>query len=372
MHTAMGLVTRGFLCPSMAQVVQQVALAPDAGQALLVKALELPLPASMTEAKGIHQSDVILRTALVMAIADLRANPWLLDHVFASLLEDAATAQTYGEKERQRAKDWFLRTDVPVVMDYRGEAPEAAMLSISLVDSVETENTLGDVHYETSEDVEAAWPPLTPAFTPEAYSPATGLVRLPAAITAELVPAVGMVLLDRVGRAHAVTATPDRSTVAIAPGTVADFSNAVLKGAQPRFRVGIESLAFRETYRIGVHTHGEAHTLTWLHAVTTFCLLRYKEVLLEARGLERTTVSSSAFAKNEALGPENYWTRYISLTGYVRQSWPKTPQQRVLSVETEINKVSKIGDTTETFVSDPSESEDPAWYAQDGLGMKIE
>lgn len=43
-------------------------MVPVESQAILVRALELPLPAELTEIKGIHQSDVIIRSALEASI----------------------------------------------------------------------------------------------------------------------------------------------------------------------------------------------------------------------------------------------------------------------------------------------------------------
>lgn len=365
---AIALATRGMICPPHGTVINQIycPIPADQAQNLLVKALQLPLPASMTEAKGIHQSDVIIRTAMVMAIADLRANPWLLDHVFASLIEDTATAQDYGEKERSKAKDWFLKTDIPVGMDYRLDDVDPVAVSISLVESTEAENTLGDVHYQPTESVEAAWPPLVAAFTPEAYSAATGILKLPASTGDALVVTTGMVVVDKVGRAHAITDVLDRYSIVLTPGTIADFSNAVIKGEKPRMVREIESLAFKETYRIGCHTHGDPTILTWLHSIVVFCLLRYKQALLEARGFERSIISSAPFASNPAFGKENVWTRSISITGYIRNYWPKATQDRILSSTIDPLKYSAVGNPGDQF---SAEGDDPLWMSQDGLGL---
>lgn len=327
-----------------------------------------------TEAIGIFQSDVIIRTALTLAINDLRTNPWLQDHIFASLKDDV-TKKTYGEKEIKQAKDWFSKTDIPVVMDYLMDDMEGNFITISLVDSSETENTLGDIHYQPTEDVEAPWAPLVSQFTPEAYSITTGIMRLPTATGDALVVTTGMSVVDRTGVSHAITDVIDRYTIVVAPGTNANFTDAVIKGTKPRLVQELESLCFKETYRIGVHAHGEPFHLTWLHSIVTFCLLRYKQEFLEARGFERSVIASAPFAKNEAMGKgENYWTRFISITGYVRQFWPKNRTERVLSTFSEGQpfKISRVGETATRFVADGFTADDAPWLAQDGLGTLIE
>jgi hypothetical protein len=339
---------------------------------VLTQALQLPLPKYMTEAKGIHQSDVLIRTALVMAIADLRANPWLLDHVFASLLEDAATAQTYGEKERQKAKDWFLKTEIPVVMDYRMDDVEGTCLSISLVESSEAETTLADVHYIPTEETEAQWPPMTSEFTPTTYSASTGIIGVPVEIGDALVIVPGMVLVDSDNKDHAIIEVLDRYTIQISP-TVANFTSSVIKSAKPRLITSIESVSMRESYRIGCHAHGEPFFLTWLHSIAVFILLRYKEALLEARGFERSTISSAPFSKNEAFGQENLWSRFITINGYVRQYWPKTSGERLLSAGTDGGlKYSRVGELAEVFIpQDGFEDGEAPWMSQDGVGIIV-
>lgn len=337
----------------------------------------------MSEAKGIFQSDVIIHSALTLAIADLRAKPYLLDYVFAGLVNDAQTAERFGEKERQKAKAWFLANDIPVVMDYHMEAPEKTCVSIALVESSEAEGTLADTHYVPTEDVEADWPALSLPFTPESYSAATGVMRLPAAVTDNLLVTTGMVVIDRTGAQHAIIEVepvdaPDGSVkydITLAEGVVADFTNSVIKGEKPKLVQTLESVAAKETYRIGCHFHGNPLEMNWLHSVIYFCLLRYKETLMEARGLERVIIANAPFARDARWGVENMWTRFINVTGHVRQSWPKLQAERVLSVtagDTGI-RYSRMGEEAIEFTpQDNFDDADSPWMTQDGLGLKVE
>lgn len=328
------LLTRGYVCTAK-KIVQQVPLSPTEGQALLVKTLALPLPPSMTtEAIGIHQSDVIIRTALVAAIADLRANPWLLDYVFASLPRDDMTMKDYGEKEVQRAKEWFLRTAIPVFMTPRLDEVKIPCITIKLMDSNEDIVTLGDVHYISREDNDSQWPALSPVFTPDKYNSATGIMVVSTQIQEALVIAAGMVVVDNIGKSHEILEVYEDGSFAIAQGTVADFRNSVIKGAKPSYVTSLESTGYRETYQIGVHVSGEPVYLTWLHSIVVFILLRYKQTLLEARGFERSVFNSSDFDKNEGLPTsENVFSRYVSITGYVRQYWPKDLKPKITSFD---------------------------------------
>lgn len=333
MH-AISMLSRGYISPIqiIERIVGTVPLSPSEAQNLLVKSLELPLPTSLQDAKGIFQSDVIIRTALVAAIADLRANPWLLDYVFASLPKDDLTLKDYGEREVDQAKKWFLQTNIPVFMNVRvPDSGKPPCITIALANSDESENTLGDVHYHPREDLETPWLALTKLFDPISYNAATGIMVIPDEIVASLVLAKDMVIIDRYGKGYVVIEVLADNTVSILPGTVADFHNATIKPSKPSYVAALEGAKFKETYTIGCHAINEPVHLTYLHSIVVFILLRYRQALLECRGFERSYISSSDFHKNEHFDMEQVFSRYIAISGYVYQSWPKAISARVTS-----------------------------------------
>lgn len=306
----------------------------------LIRTLELPLPETLTRIVGIHQSDIIIRSAIEAGLADLRANPVLLDYVFGSLPQDVLTWKEYGEKDVQQAKKWFLTTHIPVSVLPRINESKWPQITIELLESSEVgpEATIGDVNYDPEEDNDVLWPELTPKFTPVSYTPSTGIVKLGLPTEAYLGP--GMFLIDRQGTAHEILQVIDDTTFKINPLTVADFRNATLKGHRPNWKISVESSSFKESYRVGVHCQNEPVHLTWLHAILQFTLLRYKQVLLEARGFERSTISSTQVSLDQRFEAENILTRFISVTGYVRQFWPKNFAPVIDGVEMDALSVS--------------------------------
>ncbi len=290
----------------------------------LIRALELPLPETLTRIVGIHQSDVIIRSAVEAGLADLRANPFLLDYVFASLPQDVLTWREYGEKSLQAAKKWFLTTEVPVTIEPHINESRWPQITISLLESSEVvpEATLGDVNYEPNETSSANWPALTPQFTPQSFNPSTGVVVLAAVPEAWV--GRGMYLVDKQGQAHEITESLSETSfrISVEPGAIPDLRSCVLKSRRPSWNIAVESSSFKESYRLGIHTTDPVH-LTWLHAIVQFALLRYKQVLLEARGFERSTISSSQVARDQGFETENLFSRFITISGNVRQFWPK-------------------------------------------------
>src|SRR5574338_1571034 len=126
------LLTRGYVVKRIQKIVNQTILSPTAGQELLVKALDIERDFKPMEALGIHQSDVIIRTAIVAALADLRADPRVLDYIFASLPADEKTREDYGEKSVAAAKKWFLNNKIEVSMVPVMDKAKAPLITIKL------------------------------------------------------------------------------------------------------------------------------------------------------------------------------------------------------------------------------------------------
>lgn len=335
---------------------------PYPQQDAMVQPLELPLSDSLTKIVGIHQSDVIIRSALTAAMADMRANPWLLDHVFASLPQDTLTWKEYGEKSAQEAKQWFLRTNIPVKMVPVLDELQVPCITITLVDSTEATNeaTLGDVHSEPFEQSTKPWPALTQPFTPTSYNQATGFMAIPT-LPDDIYVAPGMYIIDAVGRPHEILEVIDSGTIKIQPGTVADFRNSTLKSGRSGYIYEVESSSFKETYRIGVHVGGEPVYLTWLHSIIVFIIQRYKQALLEGRGFERSTFGSSDFARDNQSDTELVFSRYITITGYVRQYWPKAVASPIDAVVMDPIRVSGQGGESVNVESAGTDPDTQLW-----------
>lgn len=288
-----------------------------------------------TNTKGIFQSDILIRAALIEGLREIREKPWLLDYVFAWLPSDDLTKGTYGEKELEEAKQWFLKTDIPVVMAYNQDRPQLPCIGIELVESAEAHATLGDVHYETSEDVVASEVTIKPnailgPFTPKSYDPTTGTVTLPDALaTSSVFP--GMFIFDtKANVGYGVVEVTGPQTFTIDPGTKANFTNCYIASHSAFWVVPLQSLLFRETYRLRCFVSGSPVLLSFLYSIVLFIVLRKKQDLLEARGFENNTVSGSGFTgASDPQNGEQLFIRDITLTGLVRQYWPGEPHQKL-------------------------------------------
>jgi hypothetical protein len=273
---------------------------------------------------------MLIRHAILASFKDMRANDWLLDYVAQGLLQDDLTKDVYGQKEIDGLKKWFKNTEIPVLVSGSLVDVKAPAVTIALVSSNEQENTLGDVHYVPQEDVQTGpWPDLTPKFD-AIFDPPSGLVTIPIGIAIQIFP--GMNIMDAQGRPHEILDVTSDRVFTIAPGVPFDFRGATIRSGSPATLQTLESAAFTETYQIGCHVGGEPLQLIFLHSLLVFMLKRGNQVYLEGRGFEKSTITSADFAKNEYYNVENAWTRYISITGTVRTTWPKFRTQKITGV----------------------------------------
>ena len=276
---------------------------------------------------GIFQGDLIIRTGIIAAINDMRANPWVLDYVFRSLAYDDLTKREYGQKEIDKAKKWFLTTDIPVVNALRVDNIKLPCISISLQDSSEAEKTLGDVNYLPKEGYDLLWPNIAGPFTPTSYDPDTGEVGIPDNIMANAPVTTAMAIVDVNEKSYQILSV-DGNIAKILPNQLVSLNNCTLRNIPPAYDVKLESINFNETYVVGCHARGEPYECIYLHSITLFALMRYRQTLFEARGFERSGLSSSDLRTNDAFDAEIVYSRFITLRGVVRQYWPKQLTQR--------------------------------------------
>lgn len=312
-----------------------------------------------TEALGVYPSDVIVRTALGLALQDLRAHPWLLNYAFQGLAHDDQTKDRYGAKEIEAAKSWFLKTKVTFGSTLTFEAAKFPHLSIDLLSSSEQpqEGTLGDTHYVPYEPAQGEWPPLAGPLTPTAYDRATGTVTVALADLNGLVLAPGMVFVSRTGAKYQIVDVTDDNVFQIAAGTVDEFTSASIRSADPAAVVAVESAVFQEQVAVGCHVDSEPVHLIYLHSVVVFALRRYAKSLLEGRGFERSVIASTNLRRDLDTLPEHVFSRYVQLTGYCRQAWPQTPLMTVQS-STGMLSASPAG-ATAPVVQIPEDDDEP-------------
>ena len=300
-----------------------------------------------TLAHGIIQSDTIIRSALVAGLQELRTQPDLIDYALCSLPQDTLTNETYGQSEVDRARAWFLSTKISVLSARRLDTKELPCLTVTLLRSNETRNTLGDRDYEVTEYVNnKPWIALTSNFQAE-YDFTTGKVRIPDTIKTELYIVPGMYLIDDSGiKAEILEVLTDTSFL-IAKNLILSFKQATIKGKPPNRSINLHSAYFEEGLLIGCHVIGDQSRLFWLHSLVVFALLRGRMTLLESRGFQVSSLGSSDIRDTDLGAEQPGFARYISISGQALHGWVGQEADTVQSVDLDVTSVSPVNDYNE-------------------------
>lgn len=274
---------------------------------------------------GILASDLLLKTMLEFAIADMRANPWLLDDVFGDLANDALARAEYGWKEVKAAKEWFLGVDISVLLQHRvSDKPAIPCISIAYNPGREREDRASladDGRIETEEQQEVL--KVYSTFTPKSYDQVTGEMTFPDGISTDVMAAGQFVVSQRTGKAYQIKKVFSDARFLIKEGLQEDFTDCYVAPPSSLYNVHREQTFHQETYTIGAHAQSNPAHTHWLWQVVFYSMMRYKEVALEARGFEISSIDYTALERNQDFPVENVFSRYINITGVVEASWIK-------------------------------------------------
>jgi hypothetical protein len=320
---------------------------------------------------GIFQGDIKIRTAITLTLEEMRKNIWLLDDVFSDLLEDPYLAD-YGAKEVAKAKEWFLNNKIEVLHKLRPDSQDYPCVTINIGPSPEDdrEATLADLSPYTEEltpeQIGKPIPYIVKPFTPASY--VDGVVRSDSDL-GNVSP--GMLAVDpETGNAWEITEIvgSDGFRLKDAPEIQAEKI-----GVIPQYRVyraRRERAAFRETYHIGCHAHGDPNQLIWLWSIVLYGLLRYRESLIASRSFQISSLQSSDMMREDAFeqGGENAYKRYITLTGLVQNSWLKSPKRIIEIAKLQdpdgVSTGVKVLTNTDTPVDAADPERDDTWLTK--------
>jgi hypothetical protein len=289
---------------------------------------------------GIFCGDIVIKNTLELGFEDIRKNPWIIDHIFSSLTCSPLIAEKYGNREVKNAKDFFLNNETPVLMQLRKDATTAFYISIGIGSSDEDKSlaTLGDATVDTKtyepNDIGKPISYIVKPFSPIAYDKVNGIVTMPEVEGSKYVSKDMMAIDPETGDAFIIIESIGENQFSIEPGVKIPKKLGIVP-RYPYWKARVEGATFQESWHIGVHCHGDPAFLIYLHAITLYTLLRYREGLLEHEGFDLSNLSSTDVIKStshESIG-ENSYTRFIILTGQVSQTWVKQPQRTIEGVD---------------------------------------
>lgn len=289
---------------------------------------------------AIFQSDMTIKMAIELGLEDFKKNPWLVDDMLSDAVSNPYLADKYGQKQIDACKEWLRNNQIDIYMVDRTDRDRYPCITITLGNSNEKDDmkTLD----EDSSDTIQLLPnqinkPIPYVVKPLviSYNSSTGEVAIPSTTKGLNKVAAGMILVDPAtgGGYPVLDITPHGIEIESGLSLTAAKYAIIAKNQFYEARVG--HTFFQETYTIGCHVVGDAQPLLWLHAVVLYSMLRYRQSLFEANGFAQSNLSSSDLMPTPGFtgaGGEKAWSRYITLTGQVENSWIKAPHRIIESV----------------------------------------
>lgn len=318
---------------------------------------------------GIFPGDLIIKTAIELSIGDLRKDPWVIEDMFRSLIENPYLAKKYGMKEIERAKEFLLNNNIPIYLRHRVDKQDFPCITISVGSSQEDRSlaTLGDltpyVEEYSATDIGTPIKYIVPPFEPVTYDASTGIVEVPKNIESYKYINAGMVAID-----------PETGNGYIIEGKAGTNGFKIIQNAPLSQKIGVipqyqiyrarrERATSQETYNIGCHVQGDPSTLIFLHSLVKYALYRYRESLLEAVNFQLSNISSTDLIRNEGFQVENVYSRWVTLTGQCEESWVKTPFRIIeaLDIVDNTNDILPQGIKILSNTEPPSASAEDLW-----------
>jgi len=289
-------------------------------------------------------TDIALRTMFMAAIADLRRNPWLLPDIFGVDLEKDVLARIEYKGEQKNAIEWFLSTEINVVMYLRKDDPKFPCISIALSESSEdvSRTTLGDTAFEPIQTTDPRFLQMQRTkvysdFTPVAYDPATGDVTLPPKLnTSQIAPGIHMLVDSTTNKGYVIKKVIDADTFRIAENCGLNLKNCFIAPVLDAWNVHIGYTQMKESYEVGVHGNSQPMEAIWLSQIVEYCLLKYKAQYLDRRNLKLATFSSSNLSLNNNYGGDNVFSRFFRLSFRTEMYWVDSVHPRIAQVAGQI------------------------------------
>jgi hypothetical protein len=323
---------------------------------------------------AIFPGDVIIKTAIELGLDDLKKSPWIIEHIFSDFIENPYLKQKYGMKEIQRAKEFFFNNKIHLYMHSRQDKEEFPNITVRVGPSNEDKNlaTLGDQSDCVAQfDPESLNKPLdfiVEPFTPVSYDISTGTMTLPNGSAGFEFVNEGMILVDiDNGNGYIVKTKKAKNKVIIAAGNDLTGTKYAIAPRYQFYRARVERIISQETYSVGCHAHGDPSTLLFLYAIVKYSLLRYREGLLEYNNFQLSNLNSSEIMQSNEFGEDKVYSRYITLTGQVEETWLKTPFRVIEAIDAKDEDGGsgiKIM-SNEVTIQDSEEAENDLWTTID-------
>lgn len=304
--------------------------------------------------------DIRIKTMLELGLEDISKNPWLLNDILGDTISNPYLRERYGS-QIESCKQWLANNRINILLSARDDKMEFPSITIELG----TSNEKADMKHMGDLSVESVklYPnninkpiPFVLKPTSGTYNSTTGVFSFASAVDLNAV-SPGMVLVDpSTGNGYVIQSVTMANQVNLLTGLTI---NATAYGIIPEYQfyeTKIGHTFMQEPYKI-VCNANDQQTLLWLHSITVYSLLRYRQVLLEKDGYAESLISSSPMYPNQDYSDAGQviWSRDVNLTGQVENRWYMQPHRLIENIsignangyEGGVKIISNLTDTAE-------------------------
>lgn len=291
---------------------------------------------------GIFQGDVLALNLLELALGDIKKDPWLIDNIFEQFVSNPYLKDKYAG-QIAAAKEWFANNQVDLVMTGRLDMTRFPCVSLRVLEEQELADMRAMADLTTSKkmllpseiDRPIPWIVKPWDVMANAYDPDTGYVAVDESLPGMDTVVPGQLLVNPdTGQGFKINEVIGDYLVI---DTDLDFKAARL-GVLPEHRyyeARIERAFSSAGIELECFASGDIQTLFWLWSVVLYACFRYKEGLFEASDFTQTIIKSSEIGLVQAAGGpagDKIWSRKITITGMVENTWVKAPKRILESV----------------------------------------
>lgn len=273
-----------------------------------------------------------------LGLEDISKNQWLLDDILGDTLSNPYLRERYGSQIAS-CKEWLSNNRINIFLsEQQADRMEFPAITIELGASNEKVDMkhMADLstEYATFVPNDINKPiPYVLAPTAGSYNSSTGVFSFNSDVNINAV-SQGMILVfPQTGLGYIIQGVTNFNQVNLLPNLEIPAGN---YGIIPKYqvyqsRVGHTFMA--ESCRITCHGN-DVQTLLWLHSITVYSLLRYRQVLLEKDGFAESLITSGKIYANADYSDAGQviWSRDIEVTGQVEERWWIQPHRYIENV----------------------------------------
>lgn len=289
--------------------------------------------------------DLVVESVIRDGIANIVADPTILDDVFEQLNANYASRK-YGTAEITKIKDLLTganKDNIAFVHSFHAAHAKAPAYSIQLGSDVEDKPTAylddfdDDLRETITDPVALSAYEKETGILPDSYNTITGMVSVPDSVDLSTT-YTGYIYVDGSDNEHTILSGISDTTGSkfffIAKGATVDIGSAgLIKSPIDYTQTEIRGSHHEVQLLIGVHTK-EALLTKYLYTLLKYFLKSRKHDLV-SRGIIASTMSGSDFTRDLKYEGDMVYTRFLTFSGKINDSWRSDQVQLIDSVAVE-------------------------------------